>query len=56
MQIPMVGRDCLYRSRITSAALTLFNPIMQAENAPTPGTTNPVASRATSGFEVRMTV
>jgi len=27
---------------------------MHAEKAPTPGTTNPVASRATSGSEVRM--
>ena len=38
-----------------SAALTPFNPLIQAENAPTPGTTNPAASRATSGSEVRMT-
>jgi len=35
--------------------LMRFNPLIQAENAPTPGTTSPVASRATSGSEVRMT-
>jgi hypothetical protein len=51
----MVGRDSLYRALITSAAFTIFRPFIQAENAPTPGTTNPVASRATSGSEVRMT-
>ena len=52
----MVGRDSLYRALITSAAFTVLRPFMQAEKAPTPGTTNPVASRATSGSEVSTTL
>ena len=47
IQIPSVGRPSARRSRAISSPATLFNPLMQAANAPTPGITKPVASRAT---------
>ncbi|CAB4676746.1 unannotated protein [freshwater metagenome] len=44
------------RLRIISEPLTASKPFMHAANAPTPGTTKPSASMASSKSDVRMTL
>ena len=44
--MPNVGRPSATRSRAISSPPTLLSPLMQAANAPTPGITKPLASRA----------
>ena len=46
MQMPKVGRPSAKRSRAISSPATLLSPLIHAANAPTPGITKPVASRA----------
>jgi hypothetical protein len=52
MQIPKVDFPASFLARITSAALISLMPFMHAANAPTPGTTNPSAFKATSKSDV----
>src|SRR5579862_3942365 len=54
-QIPRIGRPSLTRSCTSVSARTSRTPVMQAANAPTPGSTTPSASYAEPMAAVTMT-
>ena len=50
--MPSTGRSLEILSRIIDAPSTAFKPCMHEANAPTPGTTRPLASKATERSDV----
>ena len=55
MQMPSTGRSFFKRSRTIEAPSIALIPSIHDEKAPTPGTTKPSASSATTGLEVTTT-